>query len=363
MRNKLFNRFWILATLACVSASVGAVEPSNDNPSPNQLSESRYLNDLADLKFETSVYPQTISVGDVAYLHVKETNVSETPFWIFHEEHLAARNFAVLSSSASPKRPIFTLDGRSSLFPPTLNLRPGKTYEYSRRLCVCPTPYWEERPKSSELAQFWKDALQQVAEKGSVDCEVTLYAAPPLLMFQNHNIELPLLNKLDDSVYAPIGSASFTITSRSEKETQALESLWRGSQGAATVAFKISGQTFDLTHYFTGLMNPRNCDLPQTAEGWRDLEERFSPSTLRDEITLNRLIVEYYVAEQGKKSDEAFAKIFEFINSRPQEQRCAFLTTLQRTGDYPHDKVTLCQTKNIKLASEAERVKGFERAL
>ena len=92
------------------------------------------------------------------------------------------------------------------------------------------------------------------------------------------------------------------------------------------------------------------------------MEERFSSSTLKDEITLICLIVEYYVAEQGEKTDEAFTKIFEFIDSRPQAQRCAFLTTLQRAAEYPDEReVTPYRVKETKLASEAARVKGAER--
>jgi hypothetical protein len=307
----------IFAALAlpydCGAYSNGAepTPPANEasqTSSSEKFSTERYCNDLKDLKFEVSVYPKTISVGDVAYFHVKQTNVSEKPFWIFHEEHLAAANIAVLSSSASQKRPVVTLGRRYSLGAPTFNLDPGETYDYSCRLFVGA----KEAPgaKNSGLAQFWKDVRQQVAEKGSVDCEVTLYAAPPRLMFKDHHIDLPLEGKLDDSVYSSIGGGAFTITSRSENEMETLESLEREFQGKTSAAFKIDGQNGDLAHYLAGsIIDPRACDLPKTVDGWRELEERFSSATLKDEITLMRLIVDYYVAEQGEKTDEAFAKI------------------------------------------------------
>ncbi len=378
MRNKHFYRFLILAALLFpydCGPYAEALEPTSpvniasQTASPKKFSVERYCNDLKDLKFEVSVYPKTVSIGDVVYFHVKQTNVSEKPFWIFHEEHLAAANFAVLSSSASQKRPVLTLDGRYTLSASTLNLRSSETYEYSRRLCVHATPYWEEfknifpSAENSDIAQFWKDVRQQVAEKGSVDCKVTLYAAPPRLMFEDHNIDLPLEGKFDDSVYSPIGGGAFTITSRSEKEMLTLESLWRGFQGKVNAAFKISGKPYDLTHYLSGIMPPRGYNIPETVEGWGDLEERFSPATLKDEITLIRLIVDYYVAEQGQESDEALVKIFKFIDSRPDAQRCAFLTTLQRAGDYPDEReVSPYRVKETQLVSEAERVKGVERA-
>lgn len=369
MRRKLFCRLLIFTALAYPLARGVHADGAEPTASSNVGSEAatqrftveRYCNDLNDLKFEVSVYPKTISIGDVAYFHVKQTNVSDKPFWIFHEEHLAAANFAVLSSSASQKRPVLTFDQRFSLSAPTFNLNSGETYEYSRRLCVRA----KEAPgaENSELAQFWKDVRQQVAEKGSVDCEVTLYAAPPRLMFQDHNIDLPLTGELDDSVYSPIGGGSFTVTSRSENELQTLESLERESQAKTSAAFKMDGINGDLAHYLAkSIVDPRERDLPKTVEGWRELEERFSSSTLKDEITLIRLIVDYYVAEQGEKTDEAFTKIFEFIDSRPQAQRCAFLTTLQRAAEYPDEReVTPYRVKETKLASEAARVKGTER--
>ncbi|MDR3109072.1 MAG: hypothetical protein LBU65_05205 [Planctomycetaceae bacterium] len=67
---------------------------------------------------------------------------------------------------------------------------------------------------------------------------------------------------------------------------------------------------------------------PKTAQGWLDIEKQFAPSTLRDEIRLTRMLLEYLEAKdavQIKKRTE----IVDWLNSLPEPQRVCMSSNLE----------------------------------
>ncbi|MDR2438342.1 MAG: hypothetical protein LBE12_03080, partial [Planctomycetaceae bacterium] len=67
---------------------------------------------------------------------------------------------------------------------------------------------------------------------------------------------------------------------------------------------------------------------PTTSQGWLDLEKQFVPSTLRDEIQLTRMLLEYLESKeelQIKKRDE----IFQWLQSLPEPQRVCMASNLE----------------------------------
>ena len=62
-------------------------------------------------------------------------------------------------------------------------------------------------------------------------------------------------------------------------------------------------------------------NTPATVEGWRDLEQQFSPSTVRDEIQLRRMIFERALASEGEERDKKQAEIVEWLMTLPFAQR------------------------------------------
>ncbi|MBR4976379.1 MAG: hypothetical protein IKY61_04940, partial [Thermoguttaceae bacterium] len=77
-----------------------------------------------------------------------------------------------------------------------------------------------------------------------------------------------------------------------------------------------------------GNRKPSDSTAPQSLEGWRSLEARFQPSTLRDEITLTCLQLEYYKADEGEASDAALKALLEWLAQRPIPQRLALTQAL-----------------------------------
>ena len=77
-----------------------------------------------------------------------------------------------------------------------------------------------------------------------------------------------------------------------------------------------------------GARKPSDPNNPATLDGWRKLEAEFSPSTLRDEITLTRLQLEYYEAEPGEKTDAALNALIAWLDALPGPQRAALVASI-----------------------------------
>ncbi|MBR2003106.1 MAG: hypothetical protein IJ991_02865, partial [Thermoguttaceae bacterium] len=77
-----------------------------------------------------------------------------------------------------------------------------------------------------------------------------------------------------------------------------------------------------------GNRKPSDPNNPTTVDGWRRLETEFAPSTLRDEITLTRLQLEYYDAEEGEASDAALKALVVWTSQRPEPQRVVLSQSL-----------------------------------
>ena len=84
-------------------------------------------------------------------------------------------------------------------------------------------------------------------------------------------------------------------------------------------------KTFDVWNFVRcGNRKPSDPNNPVTVDGWRNLEAEFSPSTVRDEITLTRLQLEYYNAEDGTETDVALDRLIAWFNTLDPTQRRAY---------------------------------------
>ena len=96
-----------------------------------------------------------------------------------------------------------------------------------------------------------------------------------------------------------------------------------------------------------GNRKPSDPNNPTTLDGWRKLEAEFAPSTLRDEITLTRLQLEYYDADKGEASDAALKTLIDWLSQRPEPQRVVLSQSLlSKRGKF---RGTPLETKNATL--------------
>lgn len=77
-----------------------------------------------------------------------------------------------------------------------------------------------------------------------------------------------------------------------------------------------------------GNRKPADPNNPVTVDGWRKLEAEFSPSTLRDEITLTRLQLEYYNAATEAETNAALDRLTAWLAALPNPQRLALVASL-----------------------------------
>lgn len=77
-----------------------------------------------------------------------------------------------------------------------------------------------------------------------------------------------------------------------------------------------------------GARKPSVPNNPTTLDGWRKLEAEFSPSTLRDEITLTRLQLEYYNASAEAETETALKTLVAWLDALPGPQRAALVASI-----------------------------------
>ncbi len=77
-----------------------------------------------------------------------------------------------------------------------------------------------------------------------------------------------------------------------------------------------------------GNRKPADPNNPTFLDGWRALEAAFLPSTLRDEIRLTRLQLEYYNAETEPEADAALKALTAWLDALPGPQRAAMVASL-----------------------------------
>ncbi len=94
-------------------------------------------------------------------------------------------------------------------------------------------------------------------------------------------------------------------------------------KGKSNIRFSL----FDWTSYDPwlfirdGYRKPSVPNNPRTLAGWRKLETSLAPSTMRDEVRLTRLRLEYFAAKRDEEADKAKKEYAEWLNSLPAPQR------------------------------------------
>jgi hypothetical protein len=122
------------------------------------------------------------------------------------------------------------------------------------------------------------------------------------------------------------------------------------ASGRSGVELDGFAQTFDVWNFARfGNRKPSDPNNPTTLDGWRKLEAEFAPSTLRDEITLTRLQLEYYDADEGEASDAALKALVDWLSQRPEPQRVVLSQSLLlKSGKF---RGTPLATKNATLCA------------
>ena len=288
------------------------------------------------LRVVANIFPDVIRFGDPVYVAVYVENTASKPLEILSNLDDKVNDplcFSITSSEIpdAEARCYFEKQtrGEGFLVPPRVTLAPGERRLWSRFVVEVP-------PLEDFDAPFYS-ALEKKIAQAPVSCDLNF----------NFEILTPATPGPQD-VRKVQGRLSVLVERRPEKETATLRrwlaktaeaNLLPRVDGAQKVSWRDDPDSFDqpatLTSYLwfdaypfspwafirPGARKPSTPNNPTTLAGWRRLEAEFAPSTLRDEITLTRLQLEYYDAPQGEKSDAALQGLLDWLQNRPEPQR------------------------------------------
>ena len=350
----------VATLLILATASVSqAVFPTSFAASPNDVASSEFIVSLEEktfynkatgrrdaipyppdanpaLRVVANIFPDVIRFGDPVYVAVYVENTASKPLEILSNLDDKVNDplcFSITSSEIpdAEARCYFEKQtrGEDFLVPPRFTLAPGERRLWSRFVVEVP-------PLEDFDAPFYS-ALEKKIAQAPVSCDLNF----------NFEILTPATPGPQD-VRKVQGRLSVLVERRPEKETATLRrwlaktaeaNLLPRVDGAQKVSWRDDPDSFDqpatLTSYLwfdaypfspwafirPGARKPSTPNNPTTLAGWRRLEAEFAPSTLRDEITLTRLQLEYYDAPQGEKSDAALQGLLDWLQNRPEPQR------------------------------------------
>lgn len=285
-----------------------------------------------DLQIHTSLegFPKEIHYGDPLYLVFYDENSSNETV-----NHTTVRPYALNGSISSQS--ISETYSWTSEYPsivqrevvlPNKLLLPGENYLSCKH-------YFEFPPLEDWYEPFWKELREKMVSEGIV-CQLQLeYRQDPL--------------GSSGESYMKSVTYDILIKPRPANEIALLEKWYKNTPGKMfpkvdgdrkvphNMDLKSSGQSdinigwksYDLWLFIRiGNCKPSAPNNPATLEGWRELEASLIPSTMRDEVRLTRLQLEYYSAKKGEASDNAKKELVEWLKSLPEVQRTVITTFL-----------------------------------
>jgi len=288
------------------------------------------------------IFPNEIYFGDTIYLIAYGENIStETvknfPYSIWYE--YTSGDFTLTSTMSQNKYhwiPEFawTVSGCSDV--EYRDLQPGEKRPYRMH-------YLEFPPLEDWDTPFWTEVREKLTQDG-VKLELRM-------MESWFDLALSISNKRGE--YSSVETTlEILIKPRPESEMALLEQWFKStpeklfpkvdlySKVPHDSSLKSSGQSdivLNGTRYdpwlFIRLGNrkPSDPNNPTTLDGWRKLEASLVPSTMRDEVRLTRLQLEYYSAKKGEASENTKNELVEWLQSLPEIQRNFFLGFLVGT--------------------------------
>ncbi len=319
---------------ACARSTEAPPEPSPGSTGSVATFELRGDPDFPEVVRTLSVYPTVVSVGDVVYFIVVEENRSnETlPVWrVGFQEPVGS--IGTLSSAGFSTRykaiPEIPYDVFLDRGVETRPLEPGERRITWRGFCEVPPLEDWNAPFFKELREKLRDAPDGVPVRltSSFFGPDGERLSVPLVVKERPDAET---RRLEDWLAATPERLLPIIDEANRKRLRSEELPPNPRDGV-----RVAGRSFDPRAFVRfSFRKPNRPNAPRKLTDWRKLETEFSPSTLRDEIVLTRLQLEYYNAEEGEASDAALKILVDWLQSRPEPQRDVMSATLNEAREY-----------------------------
>jgi hypothetical protein len=305
-----------ISTLGC--ARMPASEPIEYMPTPGESATDvgPVRDDKATMSVE--VFPTEINLGDAAYVAVYYENRTSGDL-------VFLPNFSILCSLSSP----FFQDDyhwvdecRSGGYDSTVvlprTIEPGEKYLFGIEALEFP-------PLDDWGAPFWQELIAKIPAEGTT-CGLRVKCGSAeierdILVKPRPAVEMALLKQWYDDTPE-------TLFPKIEGDRKIpYNGVYLEPSGKSNI--RIGGKEYDPWLFVRfGVRKPSDPNNPTTLEGWRELEASLIPSTMRDEVRLTRLQLEYYSAKKGGASEQAKAELVDWLESLPEVQQRRMTTSL-----------------------------------
>jgi len=333
-----------LAVSLSLAATAFAETPSDVSRSRVATLEVRCDETRPEVRRTIKVYPaDEIYLGDTAYLFYEEENRSERaiPDWSVGFPSVAGSigTFASQEISATyravaERETQFHIDVLGDF----RDFLPGEKRATAYR-------FVELAPLEDWNAPFWKELREKLRDNpDGVLCKLgvnnTYRDKNKKIRFETLEVEILVKPRPNDeterlqrwfdatpSKLFPVVEGVLPPGAPYDPRRKVPRQEWLKSSGRSDI--EIGGKSYDPWLFVRkGFRKPSDPNNPTTVDGWRRLEAEFAPSTLRDEITLTRLQLEYYDADEGEASDAALKALVDWLARRPEPQRAVLSQSL-----------------------------------
>ncbi len=303
-------------------------------------------------KIETSfeIFPKEATYGDFAYVLQRATNVSDETI-----KNYPTFDYPVVGVLEAPDSVVITAEGIDGeyrwkqeywadidfeyAYPSAKDLAPNDGVIKSRLILDFP-------PVEDWNAPFWKTLREKMTSDG-IKCSLTF------------NYSYSSFTEANSRPKYAQGSVSyeFLMKPRPEKEMCLLEDwvkasrdeylpyetgskkVWKGNGKESTNQISLGLSKYNPSTFIRlGNRKPSEPNCPTSLNGWRELEDCLAPSSIRDEIHLTCLLLEYYSSITDKGEAESSRKITDWLASLSAPQRVALSSYLVTDGEVLCDK-------------------------
>ena len=345
----MIKKFWRVPVVAALLACLCVL---NRIPADSYVPQSaetatvkgiRHDGEKTEMSFE--IFPKEMTYGDFAYVLQRRTNVSDETiksypiFWYPDVKVLDAPYSVVLTAEgiegeyrwkqeypSSFESDYFCFDGK--------DLAPNESVIKSRLVLDFP-------PVEDWNAPFWKALRDKVTPEG-IKCSLKF----------NYLHSLNTEDKSRPKYVQESVCYEFLMKSRPESEMSLLEDwvkassaqylpyetvgrkIWRSLGKKSTNQISLGLNKYNVSSFVRlGNRKPSDPNSPTSLKGWRELEASLAPSSMRDEIHLTCLLLEYYGSITDKGKAESSQKIADWLESLSDPQRVALSSYLVTDGE------------------------------
>lgn len=297
--------------------------------------------ETSNVKSSLLVYPTEIYWGDTVYVQRVDENLSAETIKSFYDFNDFFWRVFIEGTASSEKLSYewvteYVDCGFREVAIPCRDLQPfEKRFQNAN--------HFEVPPLEDMANPFWEDFKKNLSPAGKIlKLSLNKTVTVDILVKPRPKSEMALLDKWYKNT--PEKTFPQIVINHKVPKGASLQSSWRSR-------ISIGWNSYD-PWLFVRLGNRKPCDPnnPTTLNGWRKLEASLTPSTMRDEVRLVRLQLEYYCAEPGVKSDLAKQELVQWLKSLPTPQQSVYMSFLKsKQSSFKYDDATALSKKNMEL--------------